>query len=288
MLICCCDKLYDKYHNISEILIDNQWIKYGLSESSSAMNKSLVPAHLINDIVANNSVLFMGAGTGAPDLPSGPQLAKELLEMAGYAGELLPLDEASQYYCQHCDGGQQRRLMRFLKRRLLLCRHPTEAQLSISSIPYFKNVVTTNYDLLLNRCLNVVPLVEDNDLSYWDENERHLIKLHGCIAQPDTIVVTKENYARFLAHRLNGLLCQQVRTLMATKTVLFIGYSLDDYNFRVINEQIRAGVQLLQGQLDKVHAPVGLEIYAQTPEEIVVSILAEIIEVRRSRLPDNR
>lgn len=34
--------------------------------------------------------------------------------------------------------------------------------------------------------------------------------------------------------------------------------------------------------LDKVHAPVGLKILAQTPEEIAVSILAEVIKVRRS------
>ncbi len=37
-----------------------------------------------------------------------------------------------------------------------------------------------------------------------------------------------------------------------------------------------------QGQLDKVHAPIGLEIEAQTPEEIAVSILAEVIKVRHS------
>jgi xanthine dehydrogenase accessory factor len=35
-------------------------------------------------------------------------------------------------------------------------------------------------------------------------------------------------------------------------------------------------------QLARVHAPIGLEIKAQTPEEIAVSILAEIIKVRRS------
>ena len=35
-------------------------------------------------------------------------------------------------------------------------------------------------------------------------------------------------------------------------------------------------------KLDRVHAPIGLEINAQTPEEIAVSILAEIIKVRRS------
>ena len=35
-------------------------------------------------------------------------------------------------------------------------------------------------------------------------------------------------------------------------------------------------------QLGKVHAPIGLAIYGQTPEEIAVSIIAEIIAVRRS------
>ncbi len=35
-------------------------------------------------------------------------------------------------------------------------------------------------------------------------------------------------------------------------------------------------------QLDEVHSPIGLEIGAQTPEEIAVSILAEVIKVRRS------
>jgi xanthine dehydrogenase accessory factor len=40
--------------------------------------------------------------------------------------------------------------------------------------------------------------------------------------------------------------------------------------------------EISQEQLDRVHAPIGLEIAAQTPEEIAVSILAEIIKVRRS------
>jgi len=37
-----------------------------------------------------------------------------------------------------------------------------------------------------------------------------------------------------------------------------------------------------QQQLDRVHAPIGLVIGAQTPEEIAVSILAEVIKARRS------
>ncbi|UCE98125.1 MAG: XdhC family protein [Dehalococcoidia bacterium] len=40
--------------------------------------------------------------------------------------------------------------------------------------------------------------------------------------------------------------------------------------------------RITQQQLDRVHAPVGLSIHAQTPEEIAISIMAQIIQVRRS------
>lgn len=36
-------------------------------------------------------------------------------------------------------------------------------------------------------------------------------------------------------------------------------------------------------ELKKVHAPIGIDIKAQTPEEIAVSIIAEIIQVRRKK-----
>jgi xanthine dehydrogenase accessory factor len=38
---------------------------------------------------------------------------------------------------------------------------------------------------------------------------------------------------------------------------------------------------ITQQQLDRVHSPVGLSIGAETPEEIAVSIMAEVIQVRR-------
>ncbi len=36
-------------------------------------------------------------------------------------------------------------------------------------------------------------------------------------------------------------------------------------------------------QLERVHTPIGLEIGAETPEEIAISILAEIIKIKRTR-----
>jgi xanthine dehydrogenase accessory factor len=38
-----------------------------------------------------------------------------------------------------------------------------------------------------------------------------------------------------------------------------------------------------QEELNKVHAPIGIDIKAQTPEEIAVSIMAEIIQLRRKK-----
>jgi len=38
---------------------------------------------------------------------------------------------------------------------------------------------------------------------------------------------------------------------------------------------------ITQQQLDRVHSPIGLSIGAETPEEIAVAIMAEIIQVRR-------
>jgi len=46
----------------------------------------------------------------------------------------------------------------------------------------------------------------------------------------------------------------------------------------VYEELVKRGVP--RTELDRVHAPIGLEIGAETPEEIAVSILAELIQVR--------
>ncbi|MFC1971197.1 XdhC family protein [Chloroflexota bacterium] len=37
-----------------------------------------------------------------------------------------------------------------------------------------------------------------------------------------------------------------------------------------------------QEQINKVHAPIGIDINAETPEEIAISIIAEVIKVKRS------
>ena len=52
-------------------------------------------------------------------------------------------------------------------------------------------------------------------------------------------------------------------------------------NATVFQRLTKKGIS--QEELDKVHTPIGIDINAQTPEEIAVSIMAEIIQVRRKK-----
>ena len=64
----------------------------------------------------------------------------------------------------------------------------------------------------------------------------------------------------------------------------YVGMIGSKKKVKEIKERLRKkGVS--QQQLDEIHAPIGLEINAQTPEEIAISILAEITKVRRSETP---
>jgi xanthine dehydrogenase accessory factor len=51
-------------------------------------------------------------------------------------------------------------------------------------------------------------------------------------------------------------------------------------NKTIFSHLLKKGIA--KKQLDRVHAPIGVVINAQTPEEIAVSIMAEIVKVRRS------
>jgi hypothetical protein len=81
-----------------------------------------------------------------------------------------------------------------------------------------------------------VPIVEDRDLAFWDDRKKQVLKLHGCITRPHSIVATRSDYEACVT--ANALLFNKLRDLMATKTFLFSGYSLQDGDFRDIWESI--------------------------------------------------
>ena len=107
----------------------------------------------------------------------------------------------------------------------------------LAEIPYFNRFVTTNWDPFLERSLEVmIPMVEDRDLAFWDDRKRQVLKIHGCITRPYSIVATSRDYETCI--KQSPLIFNKLKDLMATKTFLFFGYSLRDSDFQLIWDSI--------------------------------------------------
>jgi len=75
---------------------------------------------------------------------------------------------------------------------------------------------------------------------------------------------------------------QEVLASVIKSKVAYLGMIGSHKKNATVFQQLREqGV--LKEELDKVHAPIGIDIKAQTPEEIAISIMAEIIQVRRKK-----
>lgn len=85
------------------------------------------------------------------------------------------------------------------------------------------------------------------------------------------VIVTRE-------HRYDQFCLEQI----LKKTTAYVGMMGSKKRVALVKEQLaQKGVD--HSALEAVHTPIGLSIGAQTPEEIAVSILAEIIQVKNSQ-----
>jgi SIR2-like domain len=163
-----------------------------------------------------------------PDL--GSALAAELADFAPTG----TLDAISAY--QH-EFGRAKLIERLTELLFIKEAQPGEAHKAFCSIP-FDIVCTTNFDFLLERQYEgtpryVYPVVDEEQLSINVSTAGTLLlKLHGDLRHPSRLVVTEEDYDAFL----NGypLLATYLANQLITKTAVFIGYSLDDPDFRQI------------------------------------------------------
>jgi hypothetical protein len=142
-------------------------------------------------------------------------------------------------------------------------------QKTFARISAIKLYVTTNYDDLIERALagaNRPPhiLVDRLDKGLWiykqdaapepvnpiylddllgdpqtgEPTAPIVFKLHGSIdrknSEYDSYLITEEDYVDFLGRAQGDYIPAYIRRLMAGKKFLFLGYSLEDWNVRVI------------------------------------------------------
>jgi hypothetical protein len=117
----------------------------------------------------------------------------------------------------------------------------------LASLPC-DQAVTLNYDRLfeiasadVGRTVTVLPDAPAAAGGRW------LLKLHGSVTDPDSIVLTRDDYLGYAANR--GALSAVVKALLFTHRLLFVGFGLaDDHVHAIVHDVRRAMPAAGQGR----------------------------------------
>lgn len=141
--------------------------------------------------------------------------------------------------------GRQALLSHIIEKTDTTGRGPTDNHRRLARLG-IRTWVTTNYDDLLEQTLReagerCTTVVRDQDLSYTSADTTTLVKLHGDRQQPDTIVITQQDY--FTYFRQFPRVKDKLTALLLDTTFLFVGYSASDPDFNQIQAEIAYDLQ---------------------------------------------
>ena len=139
----------------------------------------MIPTTLYEDLINDDCVIFAGAGISTEGgVYSTPNFYEIIKAKCNYPKqkEAPSFPDLMQYFCDKIDGGQRNRLIKEIISRIEIFNYPGEINRTgtyfhklLAEIPYFKRIVTTNWDTFFENCLNVlVPIVKDRDIAFWD------------------------------------------------------------------------------------------------------------------------
>lgn len=168
-------------------------------------------------------------------------------------------------------------LTAFVKRLRYIDSHPffhrraTRFHRAVGQIPFFNEIVTTNWDDYFETQTGAVPLVQGSDFDYWDLPQRKVLKVHGSVLNPGSVVATREEYTRSLEALRSGALGTAAKHLIATHSVVFVGYSLRDDDIRQVVETLRSDLSSAARPTYFVHPNPNYEAPLEASEVIHTS-----------------
>jgi hypothetical protein len=215
---------------------------------------------LAPDARSGRLVPFMGAGVSASaGAPVWSELirdlAKEVFDDEAAVGSLLQegrdvLDQAAALRSgwERVAGKNNPAFNDLVARRVDLPRYGLAPAL-LAALPA-KEAITLNYDSLfelasadIDRPRRVIPR-STTDAAPGEggaHNERWLLKLHGSVDAPRTIVLTRDDYLGYDSDR--GALSSLVKAMLMTRHLLFVGFGLADDHFHEILFDVRRAVE---------------------------------------------
>lgn len=206
-----------------------------------------VPTDLIDAFRKQRGAVFLGAGASvAAGLPTWQgfisALALDLgLQPTSGVDTFSPLEltKIPQYYENKFN---RRRLLEKLDSLLDYHDHvESKVHDLVTQLPC-ELFYTTNFDELLEASLRrqrlrFATIVTDTSArAFAGRRGRTIRKIHGSISHPDSLIVTRSDYAQFV--RENEFTIDTLQNDLTQNTFLFIGYSLSDPDFNSIYDHV--------------------------------------------------
>jgi len=115
---------------------------------------------------------------------------------------------------------------------------------AVKSIPQIDTIITTNYDTLFEQVYknDIEVIINDDSIptAYTSENSNKvkLFKIHSDFSSQNMIVLTSSDYRNFFCEGIKRPIWTEIKSIIAKKSILFIGYSLEDSNVQFVFDEI--------------------------------------------------
>lgn len=203
-----------------------------------------MPKEIVDAVVEQDLVLFCGAGISTEKKTVLPYSFYSSIREEMEITEDLSFSDLMQKYTEKPNG--RRNLLKKIRERFKyidsfpeLHRQATAFHRELSQIYQIKTIITTNWDTYFEDYCAAVPITIPEDISLLDETSRHVLKIHGSINNLSSIVATKSDYESCYERLQNGVIGAQLKSILATKTVVFIGFSFGDEDFSQILKYLK-------------------------------------------------
>ena len=205
------------------------------------------PQEVIDACISGNLVVFAGAGISTEQRNVFIDSLYEDLKFDSGIDQKSDIDfpELVSTFCNQPNG--RKKFLQKLKYRLdyvhqfpELYSKASRFHKEISTIWSINTFITTNWDDYFERQCGAIPLVTDQDVAaFSDIPERKVLKIHGSIYNYGSIIASNEDYQRCYRQLSKNIIGSQLKSILATKVVLFVGYSFRDFDFNKIYQFIR-------------------------------------------------
>ena len=211
-------------------------------------NGFTLPDDVIQAAIKGDLVFFCGAGISTESKKVMPTSfytdIKDELVIKNHieVDENLSFSKLMSLFCENVANGRKELFKRINNRFQMIENFPelygiaSEFHKEVARIPQIGTVITTNWDTLFEDNCDMFPIIYNEDVALWDTFDKRIFKIHGSINNIGSIIATEEDYENCYKKLSTKPIGDRLKTILSTKTVVFVGFSFGDEDLNKIIE----------------------------------------------------